>query len=266
MIFLSHNYLDKEFVGSFATDLGKIFGTENIFFDEWSIKPGENIIERMNKGLEESKFFFFFISKNSLASEMVKLEWTNVLKEKFKRKIQFIPIRCDDSDLPFILSTINYLDLFNNGYDIILRQMIEIIKSDISDRNYPTFKNLQAYVYSEGERLLRYYIEAKKFFEPSSYFLFVTNLSKDQIKVEMKSSNVYNYQFNSQVGTRILGTKETILNGIVISSFGGIKKGFLTEITVEVLSGDITDLILYHVKEENKFEAIPLEVISHSMR
>lgn len=82
----------------------------------------------------------------------------------------------------------------------------------------------------------------------------------------MKSPNVYNYRFNPQVGTRVLGTKETILNGIVISSFGGIHKGFLTEITVKVVSGDITDLVLYHVKEENKFEAIPLEVISNPMR
>ena len=178
MIFLSHNYLDKEFVGSFATDLGNIFGKEKIFFDEWSIEPGKNIIERMNEGLEECKYFFFFVSKNSLASEMVKLEWTNVLKEKSKREIQFIPLRCDDSELPFILSTINYLDLVNNGYDITLQQMNEIINSDINEKNYPTFKNLQAYVYSERESKLRYYIKAKRFFEPSSYFLFMTKLLK----------------------------------------------------------------------------------------
>lgn len=68
MIFLSHNFKD-----------GDIFGQENVFYDSWSIQPGDGIIDKMNDGLTQCKLFFFFVSNNSLNSEMVKLEWLNAL-------------------------------------------------------------------------------------------------------------------------------------------------------------------------------------------
>jgi len=68
MIFLSHNFKDRD-----------IFGQENVFYDSWSIQPGDGIIDQMNDGLTQCKLFFFFVSNNSLNSEMVKLEWQNAL-------------------------------------------------------------------------------------------------------------------------------------------------------------------------------------------
>jgi hypothetical protein len=68
MIFLSHNFKDRD-----------IFGQENVFYDSWSIQPGDGIIDKMNDGLTQCKLFFFFVSNNSLNSEMVKLEWLNAL-------------------------------------------------------------------------------------------------------------------------------------------------------------------------------------------
>lgn len=68
MIFHSHNFKD-----------GDIFGQENVFYDSWSIQPGDGIIDKMNDGLTQCKLFFFFVSNNSLNSEMVKLEWLNAL-------------------------------------------------------------------------------------------------------------------------------------------------------------------------------------------
>lgn len=61
MIFHSHNFKD-----------GDIFGQENVFYDSWSIQPGDGIIDKMNDGLTQCKLFFFFVSNNSLNSEMVK--------------------------------------------------------------------------------------------------------------------------------------------------------------------------------------------------
>lgn len=75
MIFLSHNYKDKDVVGPIAIRLANKYGKENVFYDSWSIKPGDGIIEQMNNGLEKCKYFFFFISENSLKSGMVSLEW-----------------------------------------------------------------------------------------------------------------------------------------------------------------------------------------------
>ena len=61
VIFISHNNKDKAFVGPIAEKLSEIYGQEKVFFDVWSIKPGENIITEMSKGLEKTSYFFFFI-------------------------------------------------------------------------------------------------------------------------------------------------------------------------------------------------------------
>lgn len=74
MIFLSHNYKDKPVVEQVALRLKSIYGIDKVFYDSWSIQPGDGIIDKMNEGLSNCKFFLFFISQNSLSSNMVKLE------------------------------------------------------------------------------------------------------------------------------------------------------------------------------------------------
>src|SRR5690242_3748225 len=70
-IFLSHTKADKPLVEQIANRLAKLYGQESIFYDSWSIQPGDGIIERMNTGVHEASIFFFFVSANSLASNMV---------------------------------------------------------------------------------------------------------------------------------------------------------------------------------------------------
>ena len=79
MIFLSHNYKDKPVVEQVTLRLKSIYGIDKVFYDSWSIQPGDGIIDKMNEGLSNCKFFLFFISQNSLSSNMVKLEWQNAL-------------------------------------------------------------------------------------------------------------------------------------------------------------------------------------------
>lgn len=75
MIFISHTAKDKAIVEPIALRLAQVYGQNNVFYDSWSIQPGDGIIDKMNEGLTNCKFFFFFVSKNSLQSNMVKLEW-----------------------------------------------------------------------------------------------------------------------------------------------------------------------------------------------
>ena len=96
MIFLSHNWKDKDVIEPIAVRLKEVYGEENIFYDSWSIKPGENIIGKMNEGIEKCKYFFFFISNNSLNSSMVNLEWQSALFKSAKEGIKFIPIKIDN--------------------------------------------------------------------------------------------------------------------------------------------------------------------------
>lgn len=72
-IFISYSQKDQPIVAHMAEVIRKSFGQENVFFDQWSIQPGDSIIQAMNQGLANCNFFLFFISKNSLSSEIVEI-------------------------------------------------------------------------------------------------------------------------------------------------------------------------------------------------
>lgn len=102
MIFLSHNFKDKVIVEPIALRLREIFAQDKVFYDSWSIQPGNGIIDKMNEGLTQCKLFFFFVSNNSLLSEMVKLEWQNALLKMTNGQTKIIPIRLDNCIIPAI--------------------------------------------------------------------------------------------------------------------------------------------------------------------
>lgn len=112
MIFISHNSKDKAVVEQIAIRLRDIFGQNNIFYDSWSIQPGDGIIDKMNEGLTQCKLFLFFVSKNSLGSNMVKLEWQNAIMKMTNGQTKIIPVRLDNC----ILCQLYYSNLFMLTY------------------------------------------------------------------------------------------------------------------------------------------------------
>lgn len=49
MIFLSYSHKDKAIVRPMAEAFRKTFGENNVFFDEWSIQPGDSLVDRMGE-------------------------------------------------------------------------------------------------------------------------------------------------------------------------------------------------------------------------
>ena len=62
MIFISYNHNDEEIVDQIVKRLDFEFGRKNIFYDKWSIQPGDSIIGKMNEGIEKADVFFYFLS------------------------------------------------------------------------------------------------------------------------------------------------------------------------------------------------------------
>ena len=81
MIFISYNHNDEQLVDMIARRLELEFGRDNIFYDKWSMQPGDSIIGKMNEGLEQFTTFFYFLSPNSLTSKMVAKEWQSALNK-----------------------------------------------------------------------------------------------------------------------------------------------------------------------------------------
>ncbi|MBK9665690.1 MAG: toll/interleukin-1 receptor domain-containing protein [Gammaproteobacteria bacterium] len=71
-----------------------------MFYDSWSIQPGDGIVDKMNEGLSACELFLFFVSKHSLQSNMVKLEWQNAVLKAAKGEAKLIPVKLHDCLMP----------------------------------------------------------------------------------------------------------------------------------------------------------------------
>lgn len=184
MIFLSHNSKDKRIVEPFANKLAEAFGREKVFYDSWSIQPGDGIIDKMESGLTEAKYFFFFVSENSLQSGMVKLEWQNAIMKATNGKVKFIPIRLDKSKMPTLLTQTLYLDVYQNGFDVVLRQMIDVINGVNTYRSSAeTYENIKVKVkINEKEAEILFYAET--YMEP---ILYVSNTVNSHCSISVIS-------------------------------------------------------------------------------
>lgn len=253
MIFLSHNYNDKPVVEQIALKLKEIFGQDNVFYDSWSIQPGQGIIDKMNEGLTNCRYFLFFISKNSLTSEMVKMEWQNALFKAAQNRIMFIPIRMDASVMPAILTQNLYIDLFGKGLEVALRQIIDVVSGNNTYREQnKAFSNMVAYKYREEDKLI---IEchAEHFLEPISSFLFCTQQNPNKIKVVVRGESVY--MSNSQNGIIMSNGYKT--NTIYRSVSRGTLPGF--PFIVEFSSNAQFDIeFVLHETEKEVFSPIPI--------
>lgn len=187
MIFLSHNYKDKPIVEQVARKLSAIYGRDNVFYDSWSIQPGDGIIDKMESGLANCKYFFFFVSVNSLNSNMVKMEWQNALYRAAQSYIKVIPIRMDNCNMPFLLTQTLYIDLFSNGLDVAIRQIVDVINGTNTYKNpMSEFHNLVAIKQKIGDKI-RIECTAKYYLEPISEFAFCTQSDPDLIQGKIVS-------------------------------------------------------------------------------
>lgn len=207
MIFLSHNHNDKMIVENIAINLLKFIPQDEIFYDSWSIQPGDGIIDKMNQGLEKCKFFILFISEHSLKSNAVKMEWQNTLMNSLGKNIKIVLVKLDNSEMPVILKQNLYLDLYNNGLDITITQIVDVIK----DRNIfkPTakiFSNLNSFV-TYNDNSIDVKICAEYFLEAiPRFFITFKNLCKENDVhgscEETCESKLYEkYDFNNGTST-----------------------------------------------------------------
>lgn len=193
MIFISHNSKDKPIVEQIAIKLAAVFGQDKIFYDSWSIQPGDGIIDKMNEGLSNCKYFFYFVSANSLTSAMVKMEWQNALFIAAQNVIKFIPVRLDQSVLPPIMMQTLYIDLFSNGIEVALRQIIDVVRgSNTFTSPSPTFSNLVAYKYRENDKLI---VECRALYylEPISNFSFLSFNDVENVEHNVRGENMHSF-------------------------------------------------------------------------
>lgn len=255
MIFMSHNYKDKAIVESISKQIAEFFGYDKVFYDSWSIQPGDGIIDKMNQALETCQFFFFYVSKNSLQSNMVKLEWQSALLKATKGNCKFIPVRIDDCSFPIIFMQILYIDIYEQGLDVGLRQMIDVINGRNTFRPKPEFSNLCTTISKSGTKT---FIEIRPQFymEPISKYAILLSNSEDEIKYKITSDQGATMQgFNNNIELNN-GTK---CNAIFIELFRATTPNYPLTLEIEEQKGSQLKFIGVLKGDNNTdFKGIPV--------
>ena len=232
----------------------KVFNKKKVFYDSWSIQPGDSIIDKMSEGLSNCKFFFFFVSKNSLVSEMVKLEWQNALLKATKNKIKFIPIKLDDCSMPDILLQNLYIDIFGKGLENGIRQIIDVINGKNTYEPGPqTYENIRAYLKNEDKNLIVEF-RAESYLEPQSRYLILVDNSQSDLDIKCISDGMFMNGFNEKI--KLDNGMET--NALVISVPRGTSPGFPFIIKI-IPKGDITIKLngLMRAVNQHQYKLIP---------
>ncbi|HEX3530270.1 MAG TPA: toll/interleukin-1 receptor domain-containing protein [Thermoanaerobaculia bacterium] len=108
-VFLSHNARDKPQVQALAEEL-RAAGLR-VWFDEWVIKPGDDIYLAIESGLEAARVQVLCLSQAALGSEWVALERSTVLfRDPTNADRRFIPLLLADCELPDALRRYKYVD------------------------------------------------------------------------------------------------------------------------------------------------------------
>jgi hypothetical protein len=108
-VFICHASEDKAIareIAHFLRGLGS-----DVWFDEWEIKVGESIVQRIDGALGQVTHLLLLLSKHSVDKPWVKKEFSSALMRQLSNNsITVLPMRVDDSPYPTLLADIKYAD------------------------------------------------------------------------------------------------------------------------------------------------------------
>ena len=109
-VFLSHNSKDKA-AGARLAERAEAAAGLRVWFDEWVIKPGDDIYLAIERGLEAARVQVLCLSPAALGSDWVTLERSTVLfRDPTNAGRRFIPLLLADCELPDALRRYKYVD------------------------------------------------------------------------------------------------------------------------------------------------------------
>jgi len=125
-IFLSHDNADSDVAARIAMAL-QAFGF-SVFYSDWSILPGESIVERIHGELGRMHTLVVLLSKQSVQSQWVQHELDVVLMDALAGyQVRVLPVLLEDCQIPTGLRHIKYVDL-RGDFSVGLIGLVELLK------------------------------------------------------------------------------------------------------------------------------------------
>src|SRR5690349_14343560 len=120
-VFISYSRKDSAFVRKLAGDLEKANYT--VWWDVSGLRGGDDWVRVIPAAIKASDTFIVVLSPNSAGSQWVEKEYTQALH--LRKKI--IPIMLEESDVPFGLNNINYIDFTADDYGVNLDKLLSAL-------------------------------------------------------------------------------------------------------------------------------------------
>ena len=138
-IFISHASEDHKFVFELGKRLKKdLKELVDVFIDDWEIRVGDSIVDKINKALEKADFFIIVLSPSSIKKRWVQMELEAAIVLLANKKTKILPIwlEIDEDDVPSIIRPIKaarftsatYID--EHEYEKLLEPIKDKIKAD----------------------------------------------------------------------------------------------------------------------------------------
>jgi len=137
-IFMSYSRRETGFVDDLTHRLEK--AGFNVWLDYRRLIPGTPWAGQIQKGLQEAEVVLLVVSKDSIASQYVELEWRHVLNEKNKRIILVI---FEAVKLPDELKKYEWVD-FRGSYEAGIKELISQLNQPIQETQAPPESGFKA--------------------------------------------------------------------------------------------------------------------------
>jgi hypothetical protein len=109
-VFVSHRLADASSARRLATDL-KAAG-HDVWLDEWNIRVGDSIVERIDSGLSGASYLVLCLSKEGVASPWTTREWMSALFRQLEGYgVRVLPARLSTGPVPAILADLRPANL-----------------------------------------------------------------------------------------------------------------------------------------------------------
>ena len=141
-VFLSYSHEDKGIVSLIANEL-RAAGM-NVWIDLSEIKWGDDIRDRIDRGLDSADCMVLFMSPSSISRALPHAELDAIMSRQIKgdRGAVVLPVLLEDTDIPPLLRNIKYLDLRDGNVKRAATELINTIQAYHSLRN-PTYMRLK---------------------------------------------------------------------------------------------------------------------------
>lgn len=178
-IFCCHSSSDKDIVAPIADTLtGK---NHTVFYDEWSLMPGDSLVEKIPEAISQSGVFVLFLSKAALNSNWCKRELSIAVSQMIKSStMRIIAFRIEAIDPPLIIDDLVYIDAVTLGYEHALKRLKDTADGKNLQPDIESYQDIEVIpldITLNGPQPAEYFagvqIRAKRFSHPKLYVRIV---------------------------------------------------------------------------------------------